>query len=154
MLLVGLIGAVVLAVMWMPSPHQEAAKLESAQGIESQLERKRIITFARVMRKQEIACLLIDGKISLIEAGARFGALNRANPTFDWVTYRTYDAYRGKTDEERFCREAINAARCILQTHEPARGDLVVGRLVAELERELSQGTLRLPQVVELSESD
>src|SRR5262249_33796987 len=86
---------------------------------------------------------VIAGRLTLREAAARFRALAKENPDFQWETFRR--TYPGASDEERHCRQVIDAAQKALG-YEPDEAAEVVTRLEAELREHLERdGTIRLP---------
>ena len=123
----------------------DAIEREAAHRAE--LERRGVLGLARLARKREIAQALAGGRMPLLEAAARLGALNRMAPEVPWRLYR--DAHPGASDEERFCREAISWAESELPEDDPCEAAAVLGRLEAELDRHLRGGGPRLPEVAE-----
>jgi hypothetical protein len=79
----------------------------------------------------------------LLEAAARFRALNRANPSFHWGRFRA--AYPGGGDEERHCREVIARVETELGGADPCLALTTLTALGAELDKRLKRGPLPLP---------
>jgi hypothetical protein len=84
-----------------------------------------------------VALAAAEGRLALLEAAARFAALNRSAPQFNWPQFRR--AYPGASDEERFCREVIAWAE---GEAGPAGAEAARARLAGELEGGLRRGLL------------
>src|SRR5262249_55577710 len=83
---------------------------------------------ARLEAKRKVARALVDGRLDLLEAGARFRDLNRADPSFDWDHFRQYDP-RAASDDERHCRAAsIVAADIVAAERGEEEGGLAARR--------------------------
>jgi hypothetical protein len=131
------------AELWSPPRVEEEADPEPLHGREVS-EDVRAVT-DRIVRKQALAEEIIEGRMTLLEAAARFRALDEAPPRFHWEQFRR--GYPGAGDEERHCREAIGFVRTWLEARGYEPGS-VVPRLEAELQEHLDRGDLRLPAVV------
>jgi hypothetical protein len=131
--------------LWRHAWQDDAIVRVAAQRAE--LERRGRLGLARLVRKREIGQAVAQGRMPLLEAAARLGALNRMEPELPWRLYR--DANPGATDEERFCREAISWAESELPEDDPCEAAAVLRRLEAELDRHLRRGGPRLPDVAE-----
>jgi hypothetical protein len=103
--------------------------------------------YARLVAKERAARALAAGDCTLLEAAARFRALDAVEPRVRWEDHT--DIYAGDTEAERFCRAAIHWAESIVW--EISSGDreveaaAVVWRLEGELEDYRRCGTLTLP---------
>jgi hypothetical protein len=87
----------------------------------------------------EVAC----GRLTLVEAAARFRDLDEQPPRFSWEDFRR--SHPGATEEERYCREVIKFVGRMLE----ARGvtdSPIVSRLEQELQAHLERGDLRLSE--------
>src|SRR5262249_26386093 len=93
---------------------------------------------ADAVRRSEVTMAtgagVIAGRLTLREAAARYRALARGNPDFPWETFRR--TYAGASDEERFCRQVIDAVQMELKD-QPDEAAEVVARLEAELQEHL-----------------
>jgi hypothetical protein len=81
--------------------------------------------------KDEVAQLLYQERMTLIEAAGRLQEINEATLSFHWLVYRR--TYPGQTDEERHCREAVTLLRGYLAAQGIAECEALTG-LEAELE--------------------
>jgi hypothetical protein len=90
----------------------------------------------RIAAKDRLAAQVIEGRLALLDAAARFRDLDRQPPPFKWDWFRD----KGRSDEERHCREVIRFVRVQGQA-----GAAVAARLEAELRDLLDGGDLRLP---------
>jgi hypothetical protein len=131
--------------LWRAAWPEDAVRREAAR--ERELHRKSRACLVRLARKAEVARALASGRMTLPEAAARLGALNRLPPEVPWRLFR--DGYPGASDEERFCREALYWAEGELCEGDPCEAAATLGRLEAELDGLLRRGTLRLPAVAE-----
>jgi hypothetical protein len=90
---------------------------------------------------------VIYGRVTLLEAAARFHALHAQRPDNSYCVPQTR-LLPGSSEGERLCWEIIQWVEMDLQ--EDPRRDQVVGRLLSELQETLDrQGTVRLPERVE-----
>jgi hypothetical protein len=96
----------------------------------------------RVGAKVRLAREVIDGRLTLLEAAARFRDLNREPPLFAWVAFRA--ANPGASDDELLCREVISYVH-LEQRGQPGTDAGLVARLEAELNERLERGDLHLP---------
>src|SRR5262249_23106359 len=104
---------------------------------------------ADAVRRAEVTVATVEGviagRLTLREAAARYRALARGNPDFPWETF--HRTYAGASEEERFCRQVIDAVQKELRD-QPDEAARVVARLVAELEELLERdGIIRLPDL-------
>ncbi len=81
--------------------------------------------------KQKILRELLDERLTLREAAARFQELNEACPAYDWWRFR--ETFPGRTDEERHCRQVLVAVRPYLVSNDSASRDRLA-RLETEME--------------------
>jgi hypothetical protein len=96
----------------------------------------------RADQKQALAIAVIEGRLPLPQAAARFRDLNAQPPTYNWAAFRLF--YPGDSDDERHCREVIEFVRQDVRQR-PGTDPAAVGRLEAELQGLLEQGNFRLP---------
>jgi hypothetical protein len=122
--------------------------LEVQQRLE--YERRRSETLARqeqrVWQILEAKFQMVEdvraGRINLTEAAARFRDLR--NPAIDPQGMLFRLLYKGRSDDERWCRQVIGFVRGGSSTQ---RGlSSVADRLEAELAQDLANGELRLPE--------
>jgi hypothetical protein len=85
---------------------------------------------------------VIEGRLTLLRAAARFRDLNARPPMFNWRAFRKI--YPGDSDDERHCRQVIHFVRQGAQLR-PGADPAVADRLEAELGDLLERGDLRLP---------
>jgi hypothetical protein len=102
----------------------------------------------RGLAKGRLAVDVAAGRLTLLEAAARFRELNSQWPPFDWHLWRGFIHVRfpGVSDDEGLCRQVIICAKSALW-EKPEEAELVACRLEAELDEHLRHGTLRLPPV-------
>ena len=96
----------------------------------------------RAAEKFALAGEVIDGRLALLPAAARFRDLNARPPAFSWEAFRR--TYPGSSDDERHCREVIQYVRQEVQRR-PGVDATIPGRLEAELRCLLERGGCRLP---------
>jgi hypothetical protein len=91
----------------------------------------------RIEARQRVVRDVIDRRLSLAEAAARFQELDLASPTFNWERFRAETP--GATDEERQCRAVLRHV-CSELAEDPGRAQAEGRRLEAELRELLSHG--------------
>jgi hypothetical protein len=96
----------------------------------------------RAVEKQRLAAEVVEGRLSLVAAAARFRDLNAGEPAFNWQALRT--TYPDCSDDERHCQEVLSFVRIELQQR-PEAARALVERLEAELRDLLGRGDFRLP---------
>jgi hypothetical protein len=89
--------------------------------------------------KQELVPQVRDGKLCLLEAGARFRAIDAQNPHFQRQIFRR--TYPGRSDVERYCHVVINTVR-VYYLEEPDQAEEVCQRLETELVEMILSGAL------------
>ena len=119
----------------LPDPDLPAPDSEAAVGICRDILR-------RVLEKDRLAGEVIEGRLSLVGAAARYRDLDEQPPPFSWSNFRS--AYPGDSDDERHCRAVIVFVRAELGSR-PGADPAVVGRLEAELHDLLNRAEFRLP---------
>jgi hypothetical protein len=82
--------------------------------------------------KQRVTQEVLNNRMTLREAAARFQALNAACPEYDWDEFRRI--FPGKTDEERHCRQVLVSVRLKVEG-DRSRGTILLDRLEAELQQ-------------------
>ena len=124
---------------------QELLGLDSGQSERRErLEAIRTVALARSRARRATSQALAEGRLTLIEAGARLQEFARTARVFRWQDFRI--CVPGNSDEERFCHEAIDCAEAEL-VNQPERARAVRQRLEAELCQALQRGLLRAPLV-------
>jgi hypothetical protein len=96
----------------------------------------------RAVEKQGLAAEVVEGRLSLVGAAARYRDLNAGEPAFNWQALRT--TYPGCPDDELHCREVLSFVRIELQ-HRPEADPALAEHLEAELHDLLGRGNFRLP---------
>jgi WD40 repeat protein len=96
----------------------------------------------RIEAKYRLAREVIEGRLTLLEAAARFRDLDREPPPFAWDAFRA--TCPGASDDELHCREVICFV-CAEQRGRPRTDAGIVARLEAELDERLGRGDLHLP---------
>src|SRR5262249_17535411 len=104
------------------------------------LEATRKVVLAQTRARHATAQALVEGRLTLFEAGVRFREFARTARVFRWQAFR--DFFPGNSDEERFCRKAIEGAEAEL-VNQPERARALRGRLENELDHALRSGLLR-----------
>jgi hypothetical protein len=145
-LLAGLAASCVTLVVWrgtglfsLPGADGSAGQAPpSGQGPDEPVGRA-VLRFAR---KERLAAEVIDGRLSLPEAAARFLALDENDPEFNWTAFRLY--VPGRSDDERYCRQVIRYVEGQLQGRTAVEPGLAE-RLEAELQDLLDRGGPALP---------
>jgi hypothetical protein len=108
---------------------------------EEAIMRRAEVVARRVADKSEVTIDLVAGRITLLEATARFRKVDK--DTGAYVKYPT-DLYPGATEEERLCRQVIAWAG---YERGGTAGDALVPRLNEELRQHLRDhhGKVELP---------
>ena len=119
-----------------PATARTAAAL-STEDLDPRLES----TQRRAYAHSRIARDLIAGRLTLLEAAEHFRDLNHGAPPIDWTVWR--ERFNGSTDDERHCRQVIQAVDLELRD-DREQGAAVVGRLKAELRARAADGMLKL----------
>jgi hypothetical protein len=114
--------------------------LEEAR-LNEELRTKSVALLARAFHKQAAADDVLAGRLTLLQAAARFRDLNRQPPEFHWELFRAQTP--GMSDDERHCRAVIDLIRRDRTVESAA-----IARLEQELEGHLRRGTLDLPESV------
>jgi hypothetical protein len=123
--------------------HDNLAELWSKLQHERQRDKELQAAFrtvkARVDGKQRVVQELLDGRITLLEAAARFHELCAPSPAIIAGLHQRYPGC--SSDAECYCRSAIRYAEDVLEDR-PDRA-AVLARLQAELDDHLAHGSLR-----------
>jgi len=85
----------------------------------------------RIQEKERLAGELIDGRLTLFEAAARFRRLNAEPPAPPPLAL----SYPGDSEEERLCRQVIGWASRRLEKSDPGRANDFAGACEEELRR-------------------
>src|SRR5262249_23603605 len=117
--------------------------IESSRDVKQDLERRNAAVIDRITAKDQVADEVIAGRLTLVEAAARFRDLNAVPPDHP-DPYRT--TYPGGSDREKLCRQVISwVASATGRAQAEARA--LVACLEAELEDLLGRhGTIELPK--------
>jgi hypothetical protein len=149
MLALTLFGA--LAVVFGPQPTEPTEWVPFAET-EALAEGFPETAVLRTQAKKLLAREVAEGRRSLVEAAALFGALNRLPPVtpelscldnsgFHWVLSAPVH-----TEEERLCRQVVQWVDGFRLSDSPEYAAAAVARLEAEFREELRrQGAIRLP---------
>jgi hypothetical protein len=122
----------------LPAPAEQATR--AGQEAE-QLERRQQALLRLVAARRQVAADVIAGRLTLLEAAARFRDLNAETPAFEDCNR----IYPGNSPEERFCRLVIDQVESEME-EEPEQAAELRRRLEAELRQHLgSGGAIRLP---------
>jgi hypothetical protein len=113
---------------------------ENHRDVQTRLEAAQYRTAA----KRGVAAEVTAGRLTLLEAAARFRDLNEAPPDSSryFMNYHAADAYA-----EHLCREVILYAEAVLVVQSPEEAACVAAYLNAELQDQLDRhGALHLPR--------
>jgi hypothetical protein len=125
-------------------PPARPSPLEQIGPEEEELDRRLQVTVRRNMRKEEAIGELLAGRLTLVQAAARFRDADAAVPA-EWRYVRP-DTAPGPGEGERRCREVIARVRLWLANNQPPQAAEVTARLEAELQHLLDKdGVVRLP---------
>jgi hypothetical protein len=109
---------------------------------DEELERRRQIFLLRDDGKFRATMDLLAGRLTLVQAAARFRAVEAGLP----VTWAPRPGAPGPAGDERLCRLVIELAVGWVKRNEPELASEVAARLEAELERHReADGTIHLP---------
>jgi hypothetical protein len=137
-LLGGLFWAAFRAIDAWSSPWGDLAKED---GRSKALDQAWADTLRRMEEKPALARSLAGGRLTLLEAAARFRDLDRGASDFNVEEFR--HTYPGASDDERHCREAIAWVREEVLPDAP-QAEAIAQCLEAELQYHIDRGTLCL----------
>jgi hypothetical protein len=123
---------------WLAAQQQ----IESERARSESLDQRRRIVRQSLETKLHAVEEMRAGRLTLHEAAAQFRSLSAPGTDRDRELFRL--AYRGQSDEERWCRQVIGFVRGGSTDH-PTLGSLA-DRLEAELTRGLAQGSVHVPR--------
>ena len=106
----------------------------------AQLERQHAAVRQRIAVKEGIVGEVVAGRMGLLDAAARFHALNVGRADIMTLLRK---AHPSASDEECTCRNVIRYVECYLRADNPDHP--VLARLHAELEHWLAAGAGKLP---------
>jgi hypothetical protein len=106
------------------------------------LEEQSVAILNRVNTKCSLGAEVVEGRLGLLEAAARFRDLDRQWPALERDPRQ---AHASDTDEQYYCRAVIAVVGMILHDRPETRA-VVLGCLEAELRGHLARGNLRLPE--------
>jgi hypothetical protein len=108
-----------------------------------ELERRRQLILRRYLVKEQAVRELLAGRLTLLQAAARFRNAEMAVPV-DWGPPRPDGS--GPAERERLCRNVRVWARHWLEEHQPEKVVEVTARLEAELQQHRAEyGVVELP---------
>src|SRR5262249_45319578 len=108
-----------------------------------ELERRRQAQQQRLTARHQVAADVIAGRLSLLEAAARFRDLNAQEPAIAAAFTRSHP---DRSPEECLCRQVIGQVESDLAEQSPKRAAELRTRLEAELRGHLHRdGAIRLP---------
>jgi hypothetical protein len=111
------------------------ASIENANRENDALDRDHEELFRRVDEKQEVLQALLTGHLTLVEAAARFGEVNKqSSKTMQYIR----EAYPGLSDEERMYQQVLAWVR-VESDNLPGQPRGTLLRLEAEMETYLKQ---------------
>lgn len=99
----------------------------------------------RLQIKELIVSEMLAGRLTMLEAAARFQALHRGDERFakQMAIY-----FKGQNEEERFCRSVMDFARMRLQQMEPEREAETMAVYERELQAAMNRdGLVVLPEL-------
>jgi hypothetical protein len=108
----------------------------------AELDARSAVVRRRIAAKKALVEELIAGRVGLAEVAAYFRALNADQPVYAAVILAHWP---GDSDDEKYCRNVICHVESALVRD--ARRGPVVRRLTDELDRMISAGGVRLPDV-------
>ena len=113
-------------------------RIESAEQTQGEMGRRQALVVERIAAKNRVTAELIGGRLTLLEAAARFRDLNDI-PEDCPDPYR--QAFSGDSDGEKLCRQVIAWVAAELR----GRSSPLVECLEAELQDLLGRGAIELP---------
>jgi len=124
------------------APSTVLSHLDEGSPTDEEMEHRLQIHKHRIAVKDRAVRDLLDGRLTLLQAAARFRDLETEQP----LTWWPRNAATGPADGERLCRMVMDRANGWMQANRPAQAADFAARLEAELERHRGQdGTVRLP---------
>jgi hypothetical protein len=142
-----LLGAGLLAGGLVAADRAGGRREEAAARRNAELDCFREAAAARLAAKERLSAAVLEGRLTLLEAAARFRALNQTRCDPCWASWQS--PFPGRSDEEHVCREVISWVGGQARQHDPCLGAVTCARLEEELEALLRQGPLRLPDLPE-----
>jgi hypothetical protein len=117
-------------------------RLEESHRRREELDHRREVLLRRIAAKEQVVAELVAGRLTLLQAAARFRDLKEEPP--DMADPPGYPC--GCSEGERLCREVMAWADGWLAERAPQRAAAVAARLEAELRRHRDRaGMVRLP---------
>ena len=130
----GWLAAVGLDIDGVPATMSNyAGQLERGE----RLDAARQDSLDRIEARQQVVGDVIDRRLRLAEAAARFQELDRADPSFNWERFRAWAP--GASDQEKQCRAVIRRVRTAL-ADDPDRAQGETRRLEEALQEVLRHG--------------
>lgn len=110
---------------------------------EDELEKAIRLANQCTQERARVVLLVSQGRMSLLEAAARWADLNR-RPWYDMRLFQ--EAHPGASDEEKYCRGMIEMVANLLAEQDPCQAEAVRAQLEHELDDHLRRGPLTLPE--------
>jgi hypothetical protein len=108
------------------------------------LDNSQAALLQRIEAKAQVVEELIEQRLTLLEAAARFRDLDNRPPSFHWDSFRA--GVPGATDDEKHCHEVLDAMQSLLFGGDACHAASLKAQLEDVLRQHQQQGTLRLPQ--------
>jgi hypothetical protein len=105
------------------------------------LEARREDIMTRIALRDRVVRAVVEGRMPLAEAAARFQEIDLASTTFHWQRFREF--WPGATDEEKQCRAVLGHVNSRL-ADDPDRARAVTRRLETELQAFLREQDTRM----------
>src|SRR5262245_28791097 len=121
-----LLGAGLLAVGLVAADRAGGRTEEAAARRDDELDRFREAAAARLAAKGRLSIGLLEGRLTLLEAAARFRALNQTRREPCWASWRS--PFPGRSDEEHLCREVIAWVAGEARQRDPCLGAVTCAR--------------------------
>jgi hypothetical protein len=115
-----------------PGPSGTTIDVEEEWARGQQLEVESKAAVATVAAKADVMAQVLDGRLSLTEAAARFRDLDDRNPGF--VRDAFEQSWPGRSDAERYARAVLNHLHIYIRDH-PDRDPEAILPLETELDR-------------------
>jgi hypothetical protein len=121
---------------WSADMAMEVSRVVDARRERHELEHQLDAMYSAREAKKEVVNAMIEERLTLREAAARFQDLNtRQMSGAWWMAFRR--RFAGSSDEERHCREVIHFTRCLMADLPAEESATVSQRLEIEMQEQL-----------------